>query len=1109
MCTVYAVKTRNLPENFNEAKFIGFSMYTTCVIWLAWIPIYFGSNHKIICMSMCTSLSAMVTLVLLFFPKLYIILFRPEKNDRAAFKTDPTLRRHVGSSNKTSLSRPSDHTPSAAMESMYLGSAMLGLGAPHITFMQRLRSTLAAPFIPAVGILPKDSQPRTALRREFSVWSDASGSGATGNTAATANTRDTMLRKAYGSQLDLTGEGWWCGKEDRASQTSDELLDSLIPRLRRRVVRAVRERTMDATEGREFFSLTHAWMASQADAARNESNKIATRSVEVHENEEMKRRIEETVTKKSETQTECSSVMEGAQPDSHTSHNGGDKCEHRAGAVHEVHVVQVENVNTNQNKTNTSNACVQTCSQENSHSKSSASSSPQETPHLSPESDCGDVNYQVQKCENGCSGWKDSGGSGTQVKNFIGYGSALPCPGEDQTRKKSDESNGNSDKLHSPTPPFTQSTQTDHTCQGWTFDGDSEKLITRSVDNNKKAEILNKRDAHNLRKRKIGVSAKVSDVRGILKCIPFSRSDKAARVSFDAESSYAVDIGEDRVRSIEPARGSISTDTDHSTRPEVPFSILEETANVESDGEASESCELKTITIRLGCDENNTAGTVKKKTNTNGNGINWRPKMGKNHSVLCSPTSHAYDNPSTFSDSEVTQVQVLNNQPYNTTPPLSNHIRQTREHNEEANQYSNRNELVILELLHQSHQQQPMNSDGNEDLPPGPHYSTTIPEDTQLSPHDNDTVMVDVRSLIHHTSSPCLETSSPPKQQVYTSTMTCPSHQLSPSSDHNIPSYPMATSSPSHYLHYSSPRHDSSGSNVSPCLSLTPVQTPSPLPPPPNSPYDHSDYTHSSVHQPSLPGDQYSTLYQSQSSPSYQQHYSSASPSHLPLFPSPQPCSPSHQPCSPYHQPVFPYPLPSSPSHQPFFTFPPPTSPSHQQPPSSYPSPPPPLLPPLTLAEETSPHDPVAYEASCISSPLALTEECEMELICVTSSPQLASHHSLLDPHHPPLAPPPAFDVPEHTRPKQQQQQDDTSPTLAQIGSITSTQETEHEHCESTSTERRHHHQHPREWSRRVRELKMRSETDEDTDGSNTPIEEFFFNHGLKFDATSTKSKKL
>lgn len=41
ICTVYAVLTRKIPEAFNESKFIGFSMYTTCIIWLAFIPIYF------------------------------------------------------------------------------------------------------------------------------------------------------------------------------------------------------------------------------------------------------------------------------------------------------------------------------------------------------------------------------------------------------------------------------------------------------------------------------------------------------------------------------------------------------------------------------------------------------------------------------------------------------------------------------------------------------------------------------------------------------------------------------------------------------------------------------------------------------------------------------------------------------------------------------------------------------------------------------------------------------------------------------------------------------------------------------------------------------------
>lgn len=53
MCTLYAFKTRKIPENFNEAKYIGFTMYSTCIVWLAFIPIYFGTNNdykvKLVC----------------------------------------------------------------------------------------------------------------------------------------------------------------------------------------------------------------------------------------------------------------------------------------------------------------------------------------------------------------------------------------------------------------------------------------------------------------------------------------------------------------------------------------------------------------------------------------------------------------------------------------------------------------------------------------------------------------------------------------------------------------------------------------------------------------------------------------------------------------------------------------------------------------------------------------------------------------------------------------------------------------------------------------------------------------------------------------------------
>ncbi|KAJ0176873.1 hypothetical protein K1T71_008052 [Dendrolimus kikuchii] len=86
VCTVYAVLTRKIPEAFNESKHIGFTMYTTCVIWLAFVPLYFGTaSHvplRVTSMAVTISLSASVTLICLFSPKLYIILIRPERNVR-------------------------------------------------------------------------------------------------------------------------------------------------------------------------------------------------------------------------------------------------------------------------------------------------------------------------------------------------------------------------------------------------------------------------------------------------------------------------------------------------------------------------------------------------------------------------------------------------------------------------------------------------------------------------------------------------------------------------------------------------------------------------------------------------------------------------------------------------------------------------------------------------------------------------------------------------------------------------------------------------------------------------------------------------------------------
>uniref|UniRef100_A0A1B0BVC9 G-protein coupled receptors family 3 profile domain-containing protein n=1 Tax=Glossina palpalis gambiensis TaxID=67801 RepID=A0A1B0BVC9_9MUSC len=86
VCTLYAIKTRKIPENFNESKFIGFTMYTTCIIWLAFVPIYFGTGNsyeiQITTLSVAISLSASVALVCLYTPKVYILVFHPDKNVR-------------------------------------------------------------------------------------------------------------------------------------------------------------------------------------------------------------------------------------------------------------------------------------------------------------------------------------------------------------------------------------------------------------------------------------------------------------------------------------------------------------------------------------------------------------------------------------------------------------------------------------------------------------------------------------------------------------------------------------------------------------------------------------------------------------------------------------------------------------------------------------------------------------------------------------------------------------------------------------------------------------------------------------------------------------------
>ena len=139
-CVYLAIRTRKVPADYNETRFIHITVFSACVIWLAFLPVYYStmSLQPVFYISsqiMAIFMTATCLVVFLIVPKLYLLFVKKEKEE---YTTTQYVSNTVGSSLCTK-----QNCPCACHAGRVTGRAVLA-SPVHATFSCSFHSYLLA-----------------------------------------------------------------------------------------------------------------------------------------------------------------------------------------------------------------------------------------------------------------------------------------------------------------------------------------------------------------------------------------------------------------------------------------------------------------------------------------------------------------------------------------------------------------------------------------------------------------------------------------------------------------------------------------------------------------------------------------------------------------------------------------------------------------------------------------------------------------------------------------------------------------------------------------------------------------------------------------------------